>query len=72
MSLSRSKGIGAKDHGRILNEGWSSLVANQESIREATWEIQAGVKRSGGAEIDTLEVKASPTRAVLRSARKTS
>jgi hypothetical protein len=51
-----------------LHEEWPGLVANQESIRDATWEIQAGLsilKRSAGADIDTLEVKASQTRDVL-------
>jgi hypothetical protein len=37
-----------------------SLVANQVSIRDATWEIQAelsSLKRKAGADIDTPEVK---------------
>jgi hypothetical protein len=30
----------AEEHGRVLHEEWPSLVANQGSIRDATWEIQ--------------------------------
>jgi hypothetical protein len=62
------EGIQAQDHVRVLHEEWPSLVANQESIRDATWEIQgelSSLKRSAGADIDTLEVKTSQTRDVL-------
>jgi hypothetical protein len=64
------EGIQVQHHACILHEEWPGLkhVANQESIRDATWEIQAEVsslKRSAGADIDNIEVKTSRTRDVL-------
>jgi hypothetical protein len=62
------EGTSAQEHGRVLHEEWPSLVANQGSIRDATWDIHSELsrlQRNAGADIDTLEVKASETREVL-------
>jgi hypothetical protein len=71
MSLSRSQGLMHEEWPNIARRMAKPCVANQQSIRDATWEIRAGLlslKRSAGAEIDidididTLEVNTSQSK----------